>query len=80
MTSACKRATDKFKSVKMISAPKATWSRAFAIAGTGKVEKMMAVPILIVLAVVQVAFQFYYFIHLKDKDQNMPADMLYGGV
>lgn len=53
---------------------------AFIIVGTGSMEKMFAIPILFVLAVVQVGFQFYYFMHLKDKDHEMPAVMIYGGV
>lgn len=53
---------------------------AFALVGTGNIEKMLAIPILVVLAVVQVGFQFYYFMHLKDKGHEMPAVMIYGGI
>lgn len=53
---------------------------AFIIVGTGTVEKIYAIPILLVLALVQVAFQFYYFMHLKEKGHDMPALMIYGGI
>ncbi|WLV25656.1 cytochrome c oxidase subunit IVB [Aciduricibacillus chroicocephali] len=53
---------------------------AFIVVGTGNMSKMYALPLLFVLAVVQVGFQFYYFMHLKDKDHEMPAIMIYGGV
>lgn len=53
---------------------------AFAIVATDAVPKMFAIPIILIMAVVQVGFQFYYFMHLKDKDHEMPATMIYGGV
>lgn len=53
---------------------------AFLIVGTGMMSKMLAIPLLLVLALVQVAFQFYYFMHMKDKGHEMAAVMIYGGV
>ncbi|CDQ40236.1 MULTISPECIES: cytochrome c oxidase subunit IVB [Virgibacillus] len=53
---------------------------AFAIVAAEVMDKMFAVPLLLVLAVVQVAFQFYYFMHMKDRGHEFPAMMIYGGV
>ena len=53
---------------------------AFAIVGTGGIPSMFIVPILLVMALVQVAFQFYYFMHMKDKGHEIPAALIYGGV
>lgn len=53
---------------------------AFAVVATDAVPKMFAIPIIVIMAAVQVGFQFYYFMHLKDKDHAMPATMIYGGV
>jgi cytochrome c oxidase subunit IV len=53
---------------------------AFAIVATGYMQKMFAVPLLLIMAVVQVGFQFYYFMHMKDKGHEFPSLMIYGGV
>ncbi|MBU5265986.1 cytochrome c oxidase subunit IVB [Virgibacillus proomii] len=53
---------------------------AFAIVATGSMQKMFAVPLLLIMAVVQVGFQFYYFMHMKDKGHEFPSLMIYGGV
>lgn len=53
---------------------------AFAIVAFGDVPKIYAIPILIIMAVIQVVFQFYFFMHLKDKDHEMPMVLMYGGV
>lgn len=53
---------------------------AFGIVAFGEVPKLYAIPILAVMALVQVAFQFYYFMHLKDKGHEMPTVLMYGGV
>lgn len=53
---------------------------AFAIVATDAVERVYVLPILFVLAIVQAGFQFYYFMHLKDKGHAMPATLIYGGV
>ena len=53
---------------------------AFGIVAVGNVPKIYAIPVLLIMALVQVAFQFYYFMHLKDKGHEMPAVLIYGGV
>ncbi|MBY7143752.1 cytochrome c oxidase subunit IVB [Virgibacillus sp. NKC19-3] len=53
---------------------------AFSLVATGAMESMFIIPVLIILAVIQVGFQFYYFMHLKDKGNEMPAAFIYGGV
>lgn len=44
------------------------------------VNSFFIIPTLILLAVVQVAFQLYYFMHMKNKGHDMPALMMYGGI
>lgn len=34
---------------------------------------------IVTMAVVQVAFQLYYFMHMKEKDHGFPALFIYGG-
>lgn len=53
---------------------------AFGIVATGGIQKMFVIPIIIIMALIQVGFQFYYFMHMKEKDHEMPATMIYGGV
>ncbi|MEC5422815.1 cytochrome c oxidase subunit IVB [Virgibacillus sp. C22-A2] len=53
---------------------------AFVLVGTEAMESMFIIPLLIILAIVQVAFQFYYFMHMKDRGHEMPAVMIYGGM
>lgn len=53
---------------------------AFAIVATGTLPSMYVVPIIFIMAIVQAGFQFYYFMHLKDKGHAMPATLIYGGV
>jgi|SRR5690606_2306334 len=52
---------------------------AFLIVGSGMMSKMLAIPLLLILALIQVAFQFYYFMHMKDKGHEMVSVMIYGG-
>jgi cytochrome c oxidase subunit IV len=35
---------------------------------------------IVTMALVQVAFQLYYFMHMKDKDHSFPSLFIYGGV
>lgn len=44
-----------------------------------EVNSYFVIPILLLLAFVQVAFQLYYFMHMKNKGHDMPAVMMYGG-
>lgn len=53
---------------------------AFVIVATDMMDKMFVVPFILVLAVIQVAFQFYYFMHMKDKGHETAAIMIYGGI
>ena len=53
---------------------------AFAVVATGAIESMFVIPLLAFLAIIQVAFQFYYFMHMKDKGHEMPSVLIYGGV
>ncbi|MCT2538092.1 cytochrome c oxidase subunit IVB [Aquibacillus koreensis] len=42
-------------------------------------DKLFVIPILFILAIVQVAFQLYYFMHMSHKGHEMPSLMMYGG-
>lgn|SRR5699024_3369273 len=53
---------------------------AFSIVATGVMSSMFTGLVLLMLALVQVGFQLYYFMHMKDKGHSMPAVMIYGGV
>lgn len=44
-----------------------------------ELDKLFIIPILLILAVVQVGFQLYYFMHMSDKGHTMPALFLYSG-
>lgn len=52
---------------------------AFAIV-MAEVPRIYVLPVLFVMAIVQAGFQFYYFMHMKDKGHAMPATLIYGGV
>ncbi|MFD1360220.1 cytochrome c oxidase subunit IVB [Lentibacillus salinarum] len=53
---------------------------AFVVVATGVMDSMFAKFLILSLALVQVGFQLYYFMHMKDKDHDMPAAMMYGGI
>ncbi|MFD1018043.1 cytochrome c oxidase subunit IVB [Thalassobacillus hwangdonensis] len=53
---------------------------AFAVVVTDAIDRYFVIPTILLLAVVQVIFQLYYFMHMKNRGHNMPALMLYGGV
>ncbi|MGN1401839.1 MAG: cytochrome c oxidase subunit IVB [Bacillus sp. (in: firmicutes)] len=53
---------------------------AFAVVGYGDFSSWFILPFLILLAVVQVIFQLYYFMHMSHKGHEMPAFFLYSGV
>ncbi|WP_186577584.1 cytochrome c oxidase subunit IVB [Aquibacillus kalidii] len=46
---------------------------------TSGLDKLFVVPILLLLAVVQVGFQLYYFMHMSHKGHELPSLMMYGG-
>ncbi|GEN86617.1 cytochrome c oxidase subunit IVB [Oceanobacillus sojae] len=45
-----------------------------------EVPSTYVIPIILLLAFVQVSFQFFYFMHLKDKGHEVPSQIIYGGV
>lgn len=45
-----------------------------------EVSRVYVIPIIFIMAIIQAAFQFYYFMHMKEKDHGMPAALIYGGV
>ncbi|MFZ3579383.1 cytochrome c oxidase subunit IVB [Virgibacillus sp. DJP39] len=53
---------------------------AFGIVVGELMPKMFVIPTILILAFVQVAFQLYYFMHLKNAGHEMPANMMYGGM
>lgn len=53
---------------------------AFTIVATDTLNKGFIVPIIFLMAIVQAGFQFFYFMHLKDKGHAMAATLIYGGV
>lgn len=53
---------------------------AFVVVATDSLNKGFIVLLLFVMAIVQAGFQFYYFMHLKDKGSGMAAALIYGGV
>lgn len=53
---------------------------AFGLVLSDSISKGYVVLILLVMAAVQAAFQFYYFMHMKEKDHEFPALLIYGGL
>lgn len=53
---------------------------AFGLVASESLERMYIIPILFIMAIVQAGFQFYYFMHLKDKGHEMPATLIFGGL
>lgn len=53
---------------------------AFGIVVGDLMPKMFVVPTILLLAIIQVAFQLYYFMHMKNAGHEMPANMMYGGI
>ncbi len=46
----------------------------------GDFHRLFTIPVIILMAVVQVAFQLYYFMHMSHEGHGLPALMLYSGV
>lgn len=40
---------------------------------------MFVIPLIFLLAVIQAAFQFFYFMHMKDKGHAEASGAIYGG-
>ncbi|HLR59133.1 MAG TPA: cytochrome c oxidase subunit IVB [Pseudogracilibacillus sp.] len=53
---------------------------AFGMVAAGGISKVYVIPVLFIMAVIQAGFQFYYFMHMKEKDHEMPATLIFGGV
>src|SRR5690625_2818671 len=53
---------------------------AFAIVASGTLSKMVVIPVLMVMYLIQVGFHFYYFMHMKEKGHCVPSALIYGGV
>jgi len=53
---------------------------AFAAVGFSDLSKWFTVPFILLLAVVQVVFQLYYFMHMSHKGHEAPQLFLYSGV
>ncbi|TFB23329.1 cytochrome c oxidase subunit IVB [Filobacillus milosensis] len=45
-----------------------------------EVSALFTIPIILVLAAVQVLFQLYYFMHMNQEGHEMPALMIYSGI
>ncbi|MGN8645134.1 cytochrome c oxidase subunit IVB [Gracilibacillus sp. HCP3S3_G5_1] len=45
-----------------------------------ELDRLFVIPVLLVLAAIQVGFQMYYFMHMSHKGHELPALMFYGGV
>jgi len=43
-------------------------------------DKWFVIPFILLLAVVQVIFQLYYFMHMSNKGHEAPQLFIYGGV
>ena len=53
---------------------------AFAAVGYGDFSPWFVIPFIFLLAIVQVIFQLYYFMHMSHKGHELPAFFLYSGV
>src|SRR5699024_5928652 len=53
---------------------------AFAIVAGCGMCNVYVIAVLFIMAVVQAGYQFYYFMHMKEKDHEMPATLIFGGV
>ncbi|AGX03715.1 cytochrome c oxidase, subunit IV [Bacillus sp. NRRL B-14911] len=53
---------------------------AFVAVGYEEFSAWFIVPFILILAVVQVIFQLYYFMHMSHKGHEAPALFLYSGL
>lgn len=53
---------------------------AFGIVAGDLMPKMFVIPTILLLAIVQVGFQLYYFMHMKHAGHELPSIMMYGGI
>lgn len=52
----------------------------FVAVGYGEFSGKFVVPFIILLAAIQVIFQLYYFMHMHEKEHEMPQFFIYTGV
>lgn len=52
----------------------------FAVAYPKTFAPIFTVPFIILLAIVQVIFQLYYFMHMSHKGHEVPSLFLYAGI
>lgn len=52
---------------------------AFIVVAAGW-SKTFVIPLLLILAVIQVAFQFLYFMHMKDKGHELVGTLISAGL
>ncbi|RKQ37370.1 cytochrome c oxidase subunit IVB [Oceanobacillus halophilus] len=45
-----------------------------------ELSRTFVIPFILLLAVVQVGFQFYYFMHMKDKGHEIISSLIFGGI
>lgn len=53
---------------------------AFGLVVGDLMPKMFVIPTVLLLAIVQVAFQLYYFMHAKNAGHEITTTMFFGGV
>ncbi|WP_019242439.1 MULTISPECIES: cytochrome c oxidase subunit IVB [Bacillus] len=53
---------------------------AFIAVGYDGFSEWYTIPVILLLAVVQVIFQLYYFMHMSHKGHGVPALFLYSGL
>jgi len=53
---------------------------AFVAVGLDEISNWFTVPIILLLALIQVIFQLYYFMHMNHKGHEYPAFFLYSGI
>uniref|UniRef100_A0A7U3YH50 Cytochrome c oxidase, subunit IV n=1 Tax=Geobacillus sp. (strain Y4.1MC1) TaxID=581103 RepID=A0A7U3YH50_GEOS0 len=52
----------------------------FFAVGCDKFSHWFSVPFILLLAIVQVMFQLYYFMHMSHKGHEIPAMFMYSGM
>lgn len=53
---------------------------AFIAVGAGDFSAKFVIPFILLLAVIQVAFQLYYFMHASQKDHALPMFFMYSAI
>ena len=53
---------------------------AFIAVGYDGFSSWFTIPFILLLAVIQVAYQLYYFMHMSHKGHELPAAYMYSGI